>query len=252
MIRHFSISQLLIALLLFIAPVGTQSSAEEFSTTNLQLLSGSNFHDPFYGNNTSGGAMSTLTLEHFGTWAYGDNYFFVDFLSGSFVNFAGQPAGKQSRIYGEWAPRLSLSKLFAQDLSSEMFKDFYLAAQINRDGDGFHAHMLGVGTDLDLSLFSLFSLNAYARKDNFNSTTWQTTLVWTIPIGKLLSFEGFADLYGSDNNGLEFTSQPQLLFDLGALAIDSPNSMKIGLEWYFHRNRHLNSSVPQAILKWIW
>jgi len=39
--------------------------AEDFSTTNLQLLYGSNFHDRFLGNSTTDGRMTTLTLEHF-------------------------------------------------------------------------------------------------------------------------------------------------------------------------------------------
>ncbi|OIO73267.1 MAG: hypothetical protein AUJ57_04730 [Zetaproteobacteria bacterium CG1_02_53_45] len=142
-----------------------------FSSTNLQLLYGSNFHDNYYGNNTSNGKMTTLTLEHFSTWDYGDNYFFVDLLSGDFLNFAGLPSGSRSRIYSEWAPRLSLSAISGHDLAVGIFKDFFIAGQLNRDGEGFHAEMIGLGTDLAVPGFNLLSTHLYLRKDNFNRPT---------------------------------------------------------------------------------
>jgi len=228
------------------------TSAQAFSSTNLQLLYGSNFHDPYYGNNTVDGNMTTLTLEHFSTWDFGDNYFFVDFLSGNFLNFAGQPSGRQSRIYSEWAPRLSLSALSGHSLATGAFKDFFIAGQFNRDGQGFHAEMIGLGTDLSVPGFDLLSVNVYLRKDNFNRRTWQNTDVWNIPLGQWLSFEGFIDLYGSDTNGMEISSQPQLLVNIGKLSGHDDGKLLIGMEWYYHHHRTLNSSVPQAMLKWIW
>ena len=223
-----------------------------FSTTNLQLLYGSNFHDNYYGNNTSNGNMTTLTLEHFSTWSYGDNYFFGDFLAGDFLNFAGMPTGDQSRIYAEWAPRLSLSAISGHDLAVGIFKDFFIAGQLNRDGEGFHAELIGLGTDIAMPGFNLLSTHLYLRKDNFNRKTWQITTVWSIPLGRWLSLEGFIDLYGSDNNGLEISSQPQLLVNLGKLTGQDFDRLLVGVEWYYHHNRNLNSHVPQAMLKWIW
>jgi len=235
-------------LLLSVKPIW----AEDFSTTNIQVLYGSQFDDRFLGNNTTDGKMTTLTLEHFGTWTYGDNYFFVDFTSGTFVNFVGASTGSTSHIYGEWAPRLSLSKIFDQDLGVGIFKDFYLAGQLNRGGDGFHAEMIGLGVDLDIPFFSMAGLHGYVRKDNFNQTTWQVTGVWSMPLGTYFSFEGFVDAYGSDNNGVELLTQPQLLADVGAWVFDSPHKVQLGVEWYLHRNRKIYSSVPQVMVKWIW
>lgn len=239
-------------MLLILISTPSMTSAENFSSTNIQLLYGSNFHDRFYGNNTSDGNMTTLTLEHFSTWAYGDNYFFADLTSGKFVDFGGVETGSRSHIYVEWAPRISLSKLFNSDLQAGIFRDFYLAGQLNRDGLGFRAELIGLGTDLILPGFNVASLNIYARKDNFNKATWQATWVWSIPIGSYLSFEGFLDLNGSDNSGIVTNTQPQLLFDIGNLVAESPGNAMLGIEWYFHQNRHMTSSVPQAMAKWIW
>ncbi len=248
LMRHFSMALLAALSLCAIFPTQVQA----FSTTNIQLLYGSPFDDNYYGNNTSDGKMSTLTLEHFSTWTYGDNYFFVDFLSGNFLDFTGAPSGSQSRIYSEWAPRLSLSAISGQDLSAGIFKDFFLSGQLNRDGQGFHAEMIGLGVDLTVPGFHMLSTHMYLRKDNFNRPTWQTTTVWNIPLGEWLSFEGFIDLYGSDNNGTEISAQPQLLINLGKLAGQEYEQLLVGAEWYYHHNRYLNSNALQAMLKWIW
>ena len=54
-----------------------------FSTTNVQLLQGYDFKDPLY---YTGGTMTTLTLNTFSTWEYGDSFFFADMYTGHFKN----------------------------------------------------------------------------------------------------------------------------------------------------------------------
>ena len=226
--------------------------SENFSTTNLQLLYGSNFHDNYFGNNTADGTMTTLTLEHFGTWAYGDHFFFIDLKSGEFLDFVGNPTANRSRIYSEWAPRISLSALTGSDLGFSIVKDLYIAAQINRDGEGFRADMGGIGIDLIIPGFNLFSVNGYLRKDNLNKMTWQTTTVWMLPLGPYLSFEGFVDINGSDSNGTEIHTQPQLLLNIGKATNLEMDNLLIGVEWYYHHHRHIDSSALQMMLKWVW
>jgi len=238
-------------LLLLLPAILLPQTAGAFSTTNVQLLYGSGFHDPYYGNNTTDGNMTTVTLEHLSTFDYGDNYFFVDLLSGNFTGFTGTPTGSHSRIYSEWNPRLSLSKISGHDLSTGIIRDLFISAQLNRDGEGFHAELIGGAIDFNLPGFSVASAHLFWRKDNFNRPTWQTTLVWLLPLDEWFQFTGFADIYGSDNNGTEIGTQPQLLFDLGRL-LDSPGHLQAGIEWYLHRNRNLHSSVAQAMVKWAW
>jgi len=78
------------------------------------------------------------------------------------------------------------------------------------------------------------------------------TQVWKPRLTKRISLADFADVYGSDNNGIEIVTQPQLLFDIGRWIPEQAEHLFIGAEWYYHRNRHVNSSVPQAMMKWVW
>jgi len=114
-------------------------------------------------------------------------------------------------------------------------KDFLIAGQLNRDGEGFKADMIGLGMNLDAPGFQFLDLDAYARKDNFNRLTYQLTLAWHLPFASLpVSLGGYVDVNGTDNHGAEINGQPQLLFDAGALA---------GLP---------KGSVPQAMAKWVF
>jgi len=225
--------------------------AEDFSTTNVQLLYGNNFHDSLLDNNTTDGRMTTMTLEHFGTWEYGDNYFFTDFTSANFADSTGKSTGIQTHIYGEWAPRLSLSAMSGHDLSFGVVKDLLLAGQINQSGNNFMAYMLGMSAQLDIPAFNNASLSAYGRKDKFNRSTWQVTGVWSVPIMSALHLNGFLDLYGTDNLGTELITQPQLLLDAGQL-FGGKEHIYIGVEWYYTRNSQATDSSIQGMVKWAW
>jgi len=234
-------------------PLGESACAEDFSTTNVQVLYGNSFHDPAFGYNTANGRLTTITLEHFGTWAYGDNYFFTDFLLGDFLDASGKSTGKTTRIYGEWHPRLSLSKLSKHDLSFSIVKDILIAGQLNRDGEGFKADLLGMGTNLDIPGFNFVELDAYARKDNFNSLTYQVTVAWDLPFGSWpVSLTGYVDINGTDMHGTEINGQPQLLLDVGSMIGMPEHHLQMGMEWYFHHHNQLSSGVPQAMVKWVF
>jgi len=241
----------ILMLSLMLAAMPAAACSADFSTTNVQILYGGNFHDRYFGYNTVDGRLTTVTLEHFDAWAYGDNFFFVDFISGDFADFQGRPTGKRSRIYGEWHPRLSLSRLSGRDLSYGIVRDIFVAGQINRDGEGFRANMLGLGANLGIPGFRFVELDVYARKDNFNRPTWQATLAWNLAFGALpMTLGGYVDINGTDNHGIEINGQPQLLLDVGALAGAAGERLMLGLEWYFHRHRNIHSSVPQMMAQW--
>jgi len=76
-------------IIVVLTAMANTAQSEDFSTTNVQVLYGANFHDPFFGYNTTDGKLTTVTLEHFGTWAYGDNYFFVDVSLVGYVDING-------------------------------------------------------------------------------------------------------------------------------------------------------------------
>jgi nucleoside-specific outer membrane channel protein Tsx len=235
-----------------LAGICTGVAAEEWSTTNIQYLYGSSF-DRLPGEKiVSDGAMQTITIEHAGSWEYGRNFFFVDMMSGDFNN------DKEQLIYGEWIPKLSLSKLSGSELSWGIVKELFLAGEINQ-GDDFRVYNLGAGVALELSGFEFFDLSLYHRKDNYNAATFQLAAAWksSFRLASLpLVFEGFFDYYGTDY-GTEIISHPRLLLD-GSVFGESTKMLQAGVELYYYRSsaapwrKEINEAVPQLMLKWVW
>jgi len=226
--------------------------AEEWSKTNVQFLYGDNFDRLIGEKRVENGDMRTITIEHAGGWAYGKNFFFFDLTSADFEN------GDTQRLYGEWAPKLSISKVSSSDLSFSFINDFYLAGEINQ-GDDFRATNIGLGLGLDIPTFNFFEFNLFSRNDNFNAATFQITLAWnnTFNLGSVpLVFEGFLDYYGTDY-GTEVVTQPRLLLD-GKVFGDSLKTLQAGIELYYYKSSaapwrgRINEAVPQAMIKWIW
>lgn len=251
-VKRFSVFMVAAMALLFSAK---SARAEGFSSTALLYEYAGNLRDPYYGNNAVDGAVTTVTLEHFGEWALGDNFFFLDMLSGRMADFGGADAYKSSRLYAEWGPRVSFSKAFGVALPPGAVKDLFLAGQFNRDGEGFMAEMFGVGADFAVPGFNFVSLNLYSRKDNFNSRTHQLTASWGADFrlaGADMLFEGHFDFAGTDNNGEDVNSQPRLFVDMSRLAGAGRGALLAGVEWYYHQNNNFTQNVPQWTLKWVW
>ena len=230
MIKKFTFLMLLVTL----------SSATEFSRTNLQYLQGSGF-DHIAGGYEVEDRMTTLTLEHYSTWGYGDNFFFVDNQNGDFDHFGTK---LEYVTYMEWAPRLSLSKLSGTSLQWGVIKDCYLSGQLNQ-GEGYHATLAGAGVDLELPFFAVFGVNVYQKEDNFDNTFTQTTINWLLPAGPVV-FEGFADFTEDDT-----LAQPQLLFDFQAFGL-AADKLLAGVELYYYKTDDVDVSVPQVMVKWVW
>jgi nucleoside-specific outer membrane channel protein Tsx len=216
------------------------TAAADYSRTNLQYLSGSGFEE-IAGGYVADGGMTTLTLEHFSSWEYGDNFFFVDSQQGDFDHFGTK---KEYVTYMEWAPRLSLAKISGKAVAFGPIRDFTLSAQLNQ-GENYRAVLAGVGVDLALPFFAVFSLNVYRKTDNFDTETTQTTLNWLLPMGPVV-FEGFVD-YTDE----ETLAQPQLLLDFTAFGM-AQDRLLAGVELYYYRTDAVAVAVPQLMLKWVW
>jgi nucleoside-specific outer membrane channel protein Tsx len=261
---------ILAALLALAAPAAARA---DFATTNLQLLYGWNFHDPSVGSNTDNGKMSTITVNHFDDWAYGDNFFFVDMMQG---NFTDPPNGAivKSHLYGEYHPRVFVNRLLgAKKPALGIFQDWGLAGEVNL-GNGFQAYMGGLGVNFVAPKFWVLGLNVYYRYSQVQlpgignisyDHTWQVSPFWTIPfsIGNVpFVFTGFLDADGIRNpdnsQGWELMTQPELLVDLLALTGGPKNKLLVGVEWYLHYATsnvklgapHDLDSAPQAMIQW--
>ncbi len=239
----------ILILLAFLYTMNMQ--AGNFSATNIQYLNGQNFHQLIENDSVSNGKMETISIEHFSTFDYGSNFFFVDFTSADF------DSGDKYHVYGEWSPKFSFSKIMDSDFSSQFIKDIYVAGELNQ-GNNFRSINLGLGLGMNIPGFDFLDLNLYSRKDTFNDRTMQVTLVWKnrFAIANIpLVFEGFSDYYGV-NNGTVLIAQPRLLLEGKGLS-ESMKTLELGLELYLYQasvsgnSSRIKEAVPQFIIKWI-
>jgi len=255
----YRVTRLAAAVLATAVLLPSAARAGGFSTTNLQLIQGYSFKDNLLGYDTKSGTMTTLTLNTFSTWEYGDNFAFADAYRGDFR------AGYGSDLYGEVHPRLFLNQLFGLGQGG-VVRNWGLAAEVNA-GRGFFAYMAGAGLDLAIPGFAVAGVNLYYRYDTVNipgvvniyTHTWQLSPFWTVPfkLGPVgLVFTGFLDLTTNTDKKLDLMTQPELLLDLGGL-FGKPNRLHAGVEWYLHSyanpadaGKRKTVSVPQAMVQW--
>ena len=221
-----------------------------FSTTNIQLLYG-NFDDNSFVYDTANGGKTTLTLEHYRTFEYGDIFMFADYSVAS-ERFKYQD--KTTDLYGEISPRISLGKTSGRDLSFAFVKDVYLAFQYNRQlhrFDDYDAYLYGVGSDLVIKGFDIFGLNIYKKNQKFSDNTYQFSTNYSSfnMFGTQLTLDGFTDWTEDD-----FLTQNKLLYSLGNLFDITSQKVYIGTEWHYYRIKDtgVNSNTWQAIamVKW--
>ncbi|EAY27497.1 hypothetical protein [Microscilla marina] len=271
--------KLRIALLILWFMPGMMSNDLSFAQVNVshtgaQLSYGTRFDDITTGLNTQNGQMLTFIIDNFSTWPYGDNFFFVNFFSGQFLDANNQPTGNNYSLYAEWQPRISLKKIFSgggedpkkryriknrQAISyNNAFgvDDILLAGQINQ-GENYHARMIGLSVNFRVPLFNVFFINGYYRYDNSDFKTYQITGVWGLPIrisNRLeFSFQGYFDMFQSQNDGFDILTQPNIAWKVSKLFSEDPqNTFKIGVEWFYHRNSTWTTSTPQFFVRWAW
>ncbi|HEY6099246.1 MAG TPA: ion channel protein Tsx [Anaeromyxobacter sp.] len=235
----------------------------QFATTNVQLLDGWSFHDELLGYDTRDGRMATITLNHFSTWKYGDNFAFFDLYSGKFAS------GIDATLYAEWHPRVFVNRLLGmQGNVLGVFKDFGAAFEVNQ-ANGFYAYLAGLGGDLALPIPGVVGLNVYYRHDSvqvptpggvllIRHDTWQVSPFWTVRFGignVPFVLAGFVDVFGTnDGKTVDVMAQPQLLVDVLAPLGGPKGTLHAGVEWYLHHYQLGTAnqlvSAPQALVQW--
>lgn len=253
-----TIGRALSALALAAALAPSPASAQ-FGTTNLQALHGWGFQDSLLGYDTGNEQLTTLTLNHFSSWRYGDNFAFADLYRGDL------PGSAESTVYAEWHPRLFVNRILGREGKClGVFKDFGAAFEVNQ-GPGFYAYMAGVGGDLALPFAGVVGVNLYYRYDSVQldgpdvrNDTWQVSPYWTLPfaIARVpFVFTGFLDVSGAnDDEDVDVLAQPQLLVDVLGAAGGRKGTLLAGVEWYLHYNELIAPdtlvSAPQVMLHW--
>lgn len=228
------------------AATEAHAGATLWNETNIQVLWGGQFKDPFANTQRT---QSTMTVEHANAWKYGDTFLFFDVTDSEKDDTA---------IYGELSPRLSLGKISGRDLSAPLVKDVLVAGTVEM-GQGFRHYLYGMGLSLNLPGFNFADLNVYVRNDPKESgSTYQVTPCWQLPftVGKAdMIFEGFTDIAGGEGDlSFNIDAQPRLLLDLGKFW-DAPKSVYVGTEFIYWHNKFgvkgVNEYAPQAMVKFV-
>lgn len=238
-----------------LASLGMTSQAADWSSTNVQLLYGSNYADDFGIDDKS---KAIMTIEHANGWKYGDNFMFVDIAN---------LESKGTSLYAEFSPRLSFGKITGKKLAFGVVSDVLAAGTVEM-GDGIRAYLLGVGFALDLPKFAFADINIYARKSYRDFAAQDTdiggqvTIDWLLPfkLGTVdFAFEGFADYAFGEKGGSapkadNLIAGPRLLVNLGSLVGGKPGSLQAGIEYQIWRNKFgikgVHEDVPQIMVKW--
>lgn len=264
--KHLPLLAALLALLVAAPAVAEESPPKPtadnyFTTTNVQLLWGGGFSDAMLGYQTKDQSMTTLTINNYTQFKYGDSFAFVDFYQGDFLS------GGNAMIYGEWHPRILINK-FIDPKAPPAFGflgNWGVAGEINI-GNNFSAYLIGPSVDLFLPLNIYIGAAFYYRYSALSisptfyiyTNTWQFSPYWTVPfsIGPVpFLFTGFLDTYRYDYGGMDVMFQPELLVDVLAPFGGKGNTFFVGIEWYLHSyvfdggKRH-TVSAPQAMVQW--
>ena len=232
---------LLLALLL--------SNLVAFSTTNIQLLYGT-FDGNSYVYDTKNGGKSTITFEHYSSFEYGDVFGFIDH---AIADDRFKYYDVITTTYGEFHPRLNLSKVTSTDLSFSIVKQVYLAYEYNA-GNMYTANLIGLGSDLNIPGFDVFGLNVFRKYQNIAEDTYQLSPYYkTKTLFGIFHVDGFIDWTEYD-----FLSQNKFLFDMKRpLKIEN---LFIGAEWHYYKQKPLGlnfntevvSNTLQAMVKYSW
>ncbi len=239
------------------------SSADGFSTWDIQWLYGSAFHEP--GSQQNVGKW-TVTLENSAAWRWGSSYFFMDYLRS---DAADQNAAE---FYGEWYPSASIGKILGIDFCLRPVKDVLFTMGFNAGAKSTGASPLvylpGLTFDLQIPAFQFFSLGIYAyiergringQDNGSNKSSYQITPSWSLPFtvgAARFRFDGFLDYIGSHGqSAYQIVSQPTIKLDLGHFW-HKPDRLFAGIEWAYWRNKYgisgLRQSTAQVVLMWIF
>lgn len=232
-------------ILLLAIPLSNAYAGEfvKWHTSNIQLLRGHNFE-------LGEEQRTIITLEHANGWLYGDNFGFLDLI---------YPDGEDSTYYGEFSPRLSLSKITGRNFSYSIIKDILISTTFEKAKDQGPQYLYGGAVDLNLPGFKFFKTNVYVHDSTeLDGQTWQITLAWNRPFevgGVKFLAEGFADIQGEEGGSRpNQLIVPRFLIDIGDLARYESGKLMAGVEYsYWHNklgNDGVTDSVPQAQVKW--
>lgn len=244
--------------------------AADWSDTSIGIRSGSKFAEPFGSNDIH---KNIVNLNHVSGYAYGTNFFNVDFLMSDDKDpaSAGSTNGAHE-VYIVYRHTLDLEKVTGTAYKFGPVRGLGLTAgfDVNSKTDaGYNSkkRMLVVGPTLMMDVPGFLNISLLALKEsNAPCSTFGTpscvprysykthamlTAAWGIPLSKdiPLSFEGFANFIASkgDNEfggktAAETNIDMQVMYDVGSLW-GAKGKFKLGLEYQYWKNKFGNPTT---------
>jgi nucleoside-specific outer membrane channel protein Tsx len=267
--------------LLFATITGTAcgiAGAADWSDTSLSYRYGSKFAEPYNSDDIS---KHVVNFSNVSGYKYGKNFFSVDFLLSdkNDPSAVGANSGAHE-AYAVYRNTLDLGKASGTSLAFGPVRGVGLTVgfDVNSKTDaGYNSKkrmlvagptlMFNVPGFLDVSLLALRESNA--PYNGFTRTltsryTYDThamlSAAWGIPfnIGIPLSFEGYANYIGTKGRNefggptaVEINIDMQVMYDISPAIGAAKNTLKLGLEYQYWKNKFGNpsSSVPGATAK---
>ncbi|MFL5574780.1 MAG: hypothetical protein ACJ79S_02270 [Gemmatimonadaceae bacterium] len=164
-----------------------------------------------------------ITFQHFSTWAFGSNFFFLDASAPPKLQFFSDGLG----LYLEYAPVVSLSRLTRTRVGGGPVSDVGVTLQINggHTPAGFEIQRVfleGVDVAWTVPGFPVFDTQFLARQERTYRPSAQFTWIYAAPfaIGRTRWLvQGFLDVWRRSQRGAPTSTvvlgQPQLLVRLG-------------------------------------
>ena len=258
---------------LAVAAVAAPAFAADWSDTSMGIRTGTKFAEPF---NPNAIEKNILNLNHVSGYKYGSNFFNVDLLLSDKKDPAGAGSTNgASEVYIVYRNTLEYGKLTGKPMKMGPIKDIgaVLGFDANAKTDaGYNSKkrmlvaggtlMMDVPGFLNIGLVALWESNAPYNTFSKTSTpryTYDThpmlTAAWAIPLpgGLPLTFEGFANFIASKgknefgvNTAAETNVDMQVMYDLSGLFGAGKNTLKLGVEYQYWKNKFGNDSSGVA------
>jgi nucleoside-specific outer membrane channel protein Tsx len=270
--------KLRIACLALLTACGTAAHAADWSDTSLSWRYGTKFSEPYNGEDIT---KHVINFSNVSGYKYGKNFFSVDFLfSDSHDPSAVGASSGAHEAYAVYRHTLDLGKVTGANLAFGPVRGVGVTGgfDVNSKTDaGYNSKkrmlvlgptlMLDVPGFLDVSLLALRESNAPFNGFTSTSTpryTYKThamlTAAWGIPftLGVPLSFEGYANYIGTKGRNefggptaVEINVDMQVMYDLSPAIGAAKNTLKLGLEYQYWKNKFGNpeSAAPGATAK---
>ena len=249
------------------------ATAAEWSDTSIGYRYGTKFAEPF---NTRDISKNIFNLNHVSGYKYGTNFFNVDFL----VSDSKDPSDFRStdgaqEAYVVYRHTLSFSKVSGKDLKFGVIRDLGLTVGFDwntKNDAGYNSKkrmpVLGPTVSFDVpgflnvSVLALWESNApctsFPPPSCVSRYRYKThpmlNAAWGIPIGSSpFSFEGFLNYIASKGRNEfggptkpETNFDAQIMLDVGRVMGGPKNTLKVGLEYQYWRNKFGNDHSGPA------